>query len=158
MKALSYLLLIGLLTALSCQKKNVIDKFSATGTYTGKSEVRSTNLEQVFTTPEISHFEWVSDSIFNDSDILIVNSLSTDSFELTGPVAMLLPDYWRRLAWEELKLTDTAFVLLTGLSSPFGYYFEGLNLSFSTDAKHVTVNYNRSTTTSHSTVVFNGNK
>jgi hypothetical protein len=157
MKALSCLLLIVVLIALSCQKKKVIDKYSATGTYTGRSEVRSNNLEQIFTGPETSYFEWVSDSVFNDTDLLIVNNLSVDSFELAGPMAMHFPDYWRRLAWEELQYADTAHVLNKYLSAP-GYFTEGLEVSFSIDGKHVTANYDRTTTTSHSTVVFNGSK
>lgn len=158
MKTRPFFILLIVLTAISCHKQDINNqvKTCLSGAYTGRSEVRSNNLEQVYTTPDESHFEWIADSVFTDPDMLIVNNLSADSFELAGQMAMLLPDYWRHLPCEELQVTDTAFVLLTGLSSPFGYYSESLNLSFSTDGKHASVNYNRSTTNSHLSVMFNG--
>lgn len=157
MKKLSWVIFIASLAVLSCHKKKINDKLSLIGSYSGRSEVRSSQLQEIFTSPGVSHFEWLSDSVFIDPDELIVQNLSVDSLELSGPVAMQWPDYWRRIAWEEVQNTDTAFVLMKYLSSP-GYFSEDLKVVFSSDGQFVSANYHHTDTYSDKTVKFNGSK
>lgn len=157
MKTLSALLLLIVLTTLSCHKQNINNHIMTllSGTYSGKSEFHSNHLEQIFTSPDMSHYEWVNDSTITDPNILIVNCISTDSFELAGPVALLWSDYWRHFAWDELQKSDTAYVLSKYLFSS-GYYSESLEVIFATNGKQVTVNYDHAITNSDATVTFDG--
>lgn len=157
MKKLSCVLFIASLAVLSCHKKEINDKLSLIGTYSGRSEVHSSQLQEIFTSPGVSHFEWLSDSVSIDPDELMVQNLSDDSFELSGPVAMQWPDYWRRISWKEVQNTDTAFVLMKNLSSP-GYFSEDLKVVFSPDGQFVSANYHHTDTHSNKTVEFDGSK
>lgn len=142
----------------SCKKESSAPVPNLTGTYTGKTTSASNRLEEIFTSPTESHFEWVSDSFVVQPDTLIVVEISADSFALKGSAAQWFSSDWRTYAYNESAGTTTlSFDRHIALS---GYYSRHLTLTFDVGKKTLTTGYTSDSETppSHVQISFDGTK
>lgn len=137
--------LLGALLIASCKKDKHLVTPDLAGVYVGKSDANSNRLEEVFTSPTESHWEWTSDSIARDPDTLQVVAISADSFELKGNILQWIPANWRRFAFSDgAGETPLVFDRSETIS---GYYSNTLSLSIDTETHHLVFDYHREQTT-----------
>lgn len=154
----SVIFLISFLFLFAACEKSKNDKLRSeiSGSYTGSSERHAASLQEVFTSPQESHFEWVTQSQNKNPDTLLVSGVSKDSFDLGGPISGWLGASRKRFAWNELVDNDSTFQLNQGISAPD--YSEQLNVSFYKNDGRIIFNYSNVKTYSEVSLGFNGNK
>ncbi len=149
---------MAILLLFSCDKdKDSFDRKKAfKGTYIGARKSHTATFEEVFTSPNTSHFEWVYDSVSQNPDTLIISEISADSFSIQGNVAKHLPSYWQHHSWTQSSGYKGAFVYSRSLFSTG--YLENLSITFQPDNKSVKVDYSYQTDYNNSELTFEGEK
>ncbi len=124
---------------MSCEKEKVKSLPELTGTYIGKTSHHSNKLEEIFTSPTESHYEWVSDSFTRLPDTLIAAEVSKDSFVLQGSAAQHLPAEWRGFAFDE-HTGPQVFIFTRSFVLP-NYFSKKMELRFDTENKTLILEY-----------------
>lgn len=112
----------------SKEQETPVDYTRIIATYVGKTELSSRYLQEVFTSPTMSHYEWITDSITFDPDTIRVVQLSADSFEMQTGNSFLLVSEWMRFAFRESE-GPSVLKYQRSMALP-GYFDKNLTLEF----------------------------
>jgi hypothetical protein len=115
------------------------------GTYIGPSFERSSYLQEVWTSPNEYHYEWVSDTVLQDFDTLRIRQVSVDSFVMEGPVGSRLSSWWDSFAWDELVDSSGIYTFEKEFGYSYGFFTARYSVVFNPNNQTVEVKYNHST-------------
>ncbi|MBL7828049.1 MAG: hypothetical protein JNJ57_15570 [Saprospiraceae bacterium] len=145
-----------LLAACTNRHEEDLDYSQIIATYVGSSQWHSASLEEVFTTPTTSHYEWVYDSLTTDPDTIRVIQFAADSFELQGGNGFFLAPDWTRFAFRESE--GPSILKYERNSALSGYFNRTITIEFdlSTKSLQIESEASQNTPASNSNATFNG--